>query len=222
MPTKTYYFDATKTEGVTASWSMFFRDFRLDYQGRELGRLTPAELKAGHEFALPDGHRLRVQLQQKFGAQGLDFQLDGRPLGGTVNDPLTQVNAAFAAILFVAGLNVVLSAVALFGQVAFLVAIGLGWGTLVEGLVYAGLGWLGKYQRAAWAFYVALGLLVLDGVMLLGSGLGTGGLVMRLFLGIAIYRGAAAGFGGPAGRRPRRGPWAATSPAACQSVGFGR
>jgi hypothetical protein len=39
---------------------------------------------------------------------------------------------------------------------------------------------------------VALGLLVLDGVMLLGSGLGTGGLVVRLFLGIAIYRGAAA------------------------------
>ena len=89
MPTKTYYFDATKTEGVTASWGLFFRDFRLDYQGRELGRLTPAELKAGHEFALPDG-RLLVQLQQKFGTQGLAFQVDGRPLGSAVFQGLAQ------------------------------------------------------------------------------------------------------------------------------------
>jgi hypothetical protein len=192
MPTKTFYLSDARTEAVTASWSMFFRNFRLDYQGRELGRLTPAELKAGHEFALPDGRRLLVRLQQKFGAQGLDFQVDGRPLGGTVNDPLTQIKTAFAATMLIAGLNVGLSAVALLGQVEFLVTVGFGWGTLIEGLLYAGLGWMGRYRQAAWAFYVALGLLVLDGVMLLGSGLGTGGLVVRLFLGIAIYRGAAA------------------------------
>lgn len=192
MPTNTFYLDAARTEAVTASWGMFFRNFRLDYQGRELGRLTPAELKAGHEFALPDGRRLLVRLQQKFGAQGLDFQVDGQPLGGSVNDPLTQIKTAFAATMLIAGLNVVLSAVAMLGQVEFLLTIGFGWGTMVEGLVYGGLGWLGKYRRAAWAFYVALGLLVLDGAMLLGSGLGTGGLVIRVFLGIAIYRGAAA------------------------------
>jgi hypothetical protein len=192
MPTNTFYLDAARTEAVTASWGMFFRNFRLDYQGQELGRLTPAELKAGHEFALPDGRRLLVRLQQKFGAQGLDFQVDGQPLSGSVNDPLTQIKTAFAVIMFIAGLNVAVSAVALLGQVEFLLMLGLGWGTLVEGLVYAGLGWLGKFRRAAWAFYVALGLLVLDGVMLLGSGLGTGGLVVRIFFGIAIYRGAAA------------------------------
>jgi hypothetical protein len=192
MPTKTYYFDATKTEGVTASWGMFFRNFRLDYQGRELGHLTPAELKAGHEFALPDGRLLLVRLQQKFGAQGLDFQLNGQHLAGTVNDPLTQINTGFAAIMFIAGLNVVVSLAALLGRVEVLLALGIGWGSLIEGLIYAGLGWLGKYRQAAWAFYVALGLVVLDGVMLLGSSMGTGGLVMRLFLGIAIYRGAAA------------------------------
>ena len=125
MPTKIYYFDTAQTDGVTASWSMFFRNFRLDYQGRELGRLTPAELKAGHEFALPDGRRLLVRLQQKLGAQGLDFQVDGRPLGGTVNDPLTQVNTAFAAIMLIAGLNVVLSAVAMLGPVETLLALGV-------------------------------------------------------------------------------------------------
>lgn len=192
MPTKTYYFDNAQTNGVTASWGMFFRNFRLDYQGQELGRLTPAELKAGHEFALPDGRRLLVRLQQKFGAQGLDFQVDGQPLGGTVNDPLTQVNTGFAAIMLIAGLNVALSAAALFGTVETLLTMGFGWGTLIEGVIYAGLGWLGKYRQAAWAFYVALGQLVLDGVMLLGSGPGTGGLIVRLFLGLAIYRGAVA------------------------------
>lgn len=192
MPTNTFYLDDARTEAVTASWNMFFRNFRLDYQGQELGRLSPAELKAGHEFALPDGRRLQVRLQQKFGAQGLDFQVDGRPLGGTVNDPLTQIKTAFAALLFIAGLNVALSLGALLGQAEFLLALGLGWGTLIEGLLYAVLGWLGRYRQAAWAFYVALGLLVLDGVTLLGSGQSTGGMVVRIFLGIAVYRGAAA------------------------------
>ncbi|MFD1874896.1 hypothetical protein [Hymenobacter bucti] len=192
MPTKTYYLDNARTDEVTATWSLFFRNFRLDYQGRELGQLTPAELKAGHEFALPDGRRLLVRLQQKFGAQGLDFQLDGRPLGDTVNDPLTQINGGFAATMVIAGLNEALSAVAMLGPVEFLLAFGFGWGTLAEGALYAGLGWLGKYRQLAWAFWVALALLVLDGVLLLGSGQGTGGVVVRLFLGMAIYRAAVA------------------------------
>ena len=120
------------------------------------------------------------------------MQVEGRHLAGTMNDPLTQINTAFAATMFIAGLNVALSAVALLAAVDGLLALGIGWGTLIEGLVYGVLGWLGKYRRAASAFYAALGLVVLDGVMLLGSGLGTGGLVVRVFLGIAIYRGAAA------------------------------
>lgn len=192
MPTKTYYLDDARTEAVTANWSLFFRNFRLDYQGRELGQLTPAELKAGREFALPNGRRLLVRLQQKFGAQGLDFQLDGQPLGGTVNDPRTQINAGFAATMLIAGLNGALSVVAMLGQVEFLLALGFGWASLAEGALYAGLGWLGKYRQMAWAFWVALGLLVLDGVLLLGSGQGPGGLVVRLLLGIAIYRAAVA------------------------------
>jgi hypothetical protein len=192
MPTNTFYLDEARSQAVTASWNMFFRNFRLDYQGQELGRLTPAELKAGHEFLLPDGRRLLVRLQQKFGAQGMDFQVDGRPLGGTVNDPLTQIKTAFAATMLIAGLNVVLSVVAMVAKVEFLATIGFGWGTLVEGLLYAGLGWLGRYRRAAWAFYVALGLLVLDGVMLLVNGQSPAGMVVRVLLGIAIYRGAAA------------------------------
>jgi len=190
MPTKTYYLDATRTDAVTASWSLFFRNFRLDYQGQEVSRLTPAELKAGREIVLPDGRRLLVRLQQQFGAQGLDFQLDGRPLGGTINDPLTQVNAGFAALLLVAGLNVALSLIALFSQAGVLVQLGLGWETLAEGLVYAALAVLGKYRLAAWAFYAGLGLLVLNGLLLLGSSQATSGLLVRILLGIAIYRGA--------------------------------
>jgi len=190
MPIKTYYLDATRTDAVTASWSLFFRNFRLDYQGQEVSRLTPAELKAGREIVLPDGRRLLVRLQQQFGAQGLDFQLDGRPLGGTINDPLTQVNAGFAALLLVAGLNVALSLIALFSQAGVLVQLGLGWETLAEGLVYAALAVLGKYRLAAWAFYAGLGLLVLNGLLLLGSSQATSGLLVRILLGIAIYRGA--------------------------------
>ena len=193
MPTKTYYLDAARTDAVTASWGWFFRDFRLDYHGQELGRTTTAqELKAGREFVLPDGRRLSVRLQQKFGAQGLDFQLDDQPVAGTVNDPHTQVSTGFAAILFIAGFNVLAALVVMAIGSEVLAQMGLGWGALVEGLLYAGLAWLGKYRLSAAAFYVALALVVLDGVFNLGSGQPTAGIVVRVFLGIAIYRAAAA------------------------------
>lgn len=193
MPTKTYYLDAARTDAVTASWGWFFRNFRLDYRGQELGRTTAAqELKEGREFALPDGRRLHVRLQQKFGAQGLDFQLEGRPVAGTVNDPRTQVTTGFAAIMFVAGLNFMLSVAALLGHVELLERLGMGWANIIEALLYAGLAWLGNYRLSAVAFYVALALLVLDGVLTLGSGTATSGLVVRILLGLAVYRAAAA------------------------------
>lgn len=49
MPTKTHYIDATQTDGLCATWSLFLRNFRLKYKGRELGYLTPTELKADQE-----------------------------------------------------------------------------------------------------------------------------------------------------------------------------
>ena len=193
MPTKTYYLDTARTDAVTASWGWFFRNFRLSYQGQELGGpTTAAELKAGREFALPDGRQLLVRLQQKFGAQGLDMQLDGQPVPGTVNAPQTQVTTGFVALLFIAGLNAVLSLVALAAPSETLLALGIGWGTLAAAALYAGLAWLGKYRLSAVAFYVALALLVLDGAFMLGSGQATAGLVVRVLLGIAVFRAAAA------------------------------
>ena len=45
---------------------------------------------------------------------------------------------------------------------------------------------------SAVAFYVALALLILDGVFTLGNSQATAGLVVRVFVGIAIYRAAGA------------------------------
>lgn len=131
--------------------------------------------------------------------------MEGRPVPGTVNDPYTQVLTGYAAILFIAGLNLGLSLLALFAHVEVLERLGLGWAAIVEALLYAGLAWLGKYRLSAAAFYVALALLVLDGVFTLGSGQATAGLVVRVFVGIAIYRAAGAA------RQLRRG--AAAGPA---------
>lgn len=196
MPTKTYYLDAARTDAVTASWGLFFRNFKIEHRGQLLGEVgSVQELRQGREFPLPDGRTLVVRLQQKFGAQGLDMQLDGRPVAGTVNDPQAKVQTAFVVLLFVAGLSGVLALVAIFGQVEFLLQLGVGWGALFEAAVYVGLAWLGKYRLKPWAFYVAGGLFVLDGVLLLASLAGTGGgvggsVVVRILLAIAIFRGA--------------------------------
>lgn len=136
MPSKIYYLDAAQTDAGTASWDLFYRNFTLTHNGQPLGVVGAKELKQGHAVPLPDGRTLRVRVQQQFGAQGLDLQVDGQPVPGTVNDPQAQVNTAFTALLFIAVLS---TALALFGHVETLEQLGLGWAAIAESLLYVGL-----------------------------------------------------------------------------------
>ena len=85
-------------------------------------------------------------------------------------------------------------------QVAVLQALGFGWlsastGLLYLGLLYLGLGWFGYAKVSALAFAIAGVLFVLDGLLTLGISLsasgnpGVGGIFLRFFLTVLLYRG---------------------------------
>ena len=192
MPSKTYYLDAAKTETLTAKWGIFFKNVEIIYNGQSLGTVPNKQaLEQGYEFNLPDGRSLVAQLTRSVYQQELELRLGGQPVPGSATDPRERLKQALYALLFIGVLNVVLGLVAVVQQVALLQSIGLGWGSVIEGLLYTGLGWWGYKRRAAAAFAIAGVLFVLDGVLMLsaGSSPGTGALFARFFLVVLIYRG---------------------------------
>lgn len=196
MPSKTYYLDAAKTEALTAKWGMFFKNVEIIYNGQSLG-IVPSKqaLAQGYEFSLPDGRSLVAQLTRNLYQQELELRLSGQPVPGSATDPHERLKQAWYTLLFIGGLNLVLGLVAVFQQVEVLQSLGIGWGSVVEGLLYAGLGWWGYKQLAPAAFAIAAVLFVLDGVLMIGASVsaggnpGIGGLFMRFFLTVLVFRG---------------------------------
>jgi hypothetical protein len=196
MPSKTYYLDAAKTESLTAKWGMFFRNVEVLYNGQSLGTVPSKQaLEQGYEFSLPDGRSLVAQLTRSVYQQELELRLSGKPVPGSATDPRERLKQAWYVLLFIGGLNLALGLVAVLQQVEILQSLGLGWGSVVEGLLYAGLGWWGYKRLASMAFAIAGVLFVLDGVLMIGASVSTGGnpgiggLFMRFFLTVLIYRG---------------------------------
>lgn len=182
---------------VQLEWRGMWKDFTVSLDGRELGRMNGRlELENGDIYPLEDGTVLEVKL-----TTGLTTELmvtrDGVPLPGTDADPREQVNAASGVVLFIAGLNLVLGFVAELGQVGLLLEIGAGWTSVVLGVVFLGLGlWARKGSKLA--LILAIVLFTLDGALGLyftmeaGGTPGTGGVVMRVFLLIAMGKGVLA------------------------------
>src|SRR6185436_10736893 len=89
-------------------------------------------------------------------------------------DANKEAVAAYAAIFFIGGLNVVLGLVAIMFDIEILTRMGVGIWSLLEGALYIFLGFLvkGGSVRALW---VAIALFALDSVFFLQISLKVGG-----------------------------------------------
>ncbi len=193
MPTKTYYLDKAKTQELTVKWGMFFRNVEIFYQKDSLG-VVPSkyELEQGFHYQLPDGRTLIVQLLHGY-TQELELRLEGGIVPGSATHPQERIKQAWYMLLFVGGLNVLLGAWAATQSIVILQQLGLGWGSLVEGLLYIGLGWWGYSRVSPLAFGIAIGLLALDWILLIVNNVGTGnmgfgGMFLRFFFCLVAYR----------------------------------
>jgi hypothetical protein len=196
MPTKTYYLDDARTEVLTAKWGMFFKNVELIYNGQSLGVVPSKQaLEQGYQFSLPDGRSLVAQLVRNVYQQELELRLSGQPVPGSATHPRERIKQAWYALLVIGVLNIGLGLVASLMQVELLQLIGLGWGSVIEGIIFISLGWWGYSRLAPVAFGIAGALFVLDGVLMLvgslsdGGNPGIGGLFTRFFLSVLIYRG---------------------------------
>lgn len=197
MPTKIYYLDAARTDAITAEWGFFlYRNFTVHYAGALLPAINPeAKIAQGRQYRLPDGRIFSVQLKENNYPQALELLIDGQPVPGSSTHPQEQTKQAWYLLLVLGVLNIGLGLFTEFGQVEVLRELGLGWGSLVEGVAFVALGWLGYYRRSGPAFTIAFVLLVLDGIVSIGSAVATshspalGGLFMRIFFCLIVFRG---------------------------------
>jgi hypothetical protein len=192
-----FAFEQRGDQRVVVRWTGMWKNVEVLLDGQVLGPPFPSfkTLKQGRGFPLPDGRTLHVKyVAGAFKEQGLDLRLDGRPLAGSSQDPREQLKSAAAVVYVVAGLSALLGILGMAG-VAFLAANGIGWPSLVAGVVLGVLGYLGARYRSRTAFAVAAGIILIDLVLSLavsveaGGRLPTTGIVIRVFILLAIYRG---------------------------------
>jgi hypothetical protein len=195
MPTKTFYLDDSRAEPLTASWGLFFRNFTVSYSGVSLEPTNPAATIAeGRQYRLPDGRIFSARHKQNTYPQELELLIDGQPVPGSGTHPHERIKQAWYVLLVLGILNIGLGLVAEFGHVDVLLQLGVGWGSLVEGVAYIALGYFGYFRTSVPALTTALVLLVLDAVLSVGSAISTGhspalgGLLMRAFFCMAVFR----------------------------------
>jgi hypothetical protein len=180
------------------SWKGMYKDFTVKLDDEVVGELSgQKELKAGRQFVLPDGSALSVQLVQKFSGAELQILRDGQPMPGSSSDPESRLKGAYGITFFVAGLNLVLGVLATLFQIEFLQAIGIGFFSIIFGLVFLFLGFFVK-KRSLIALILAIVIFALDGILglvfsvMAGMEPGVTGLIARVFLIIPMVQGVPA------------------------------
>jgi hypothetical protein len=160
----------------------FWRDTEVSLDGTPLGPPIPAmdALRAGQDFPMPDGRRLRVGFEKKLASAGLALTVDGRPVPGAINDRRTTIRSAGKLLFFLAALNILIGALVFAASERLR---GLGYVTGGFGVALLALG-VGVYvYRSRVALMLAIILEIVDGIAITGFASGgrppVGAIVIR-------------------------------------------
>ncbi len=198
MPKQSFALEAGGEKRLVVSWKGLYKDVTVSLDGISVGMIPNQKaLSAGQEFPLPDGSTLKVQLVSKLMSMELQVFRNGCPLPGSSSDPRTRLKTAYVMIYFVAGLNLVFGIVSFLLNVEFLQQYGIGFGSIMFGLVFLILGYFVQ-RKSAVALVLAIVFFVLDGILGVifaasqGYNPGTVGIVARIFLLIPMIQGVGA------------------------------
>ncbi len=193
MPTQRFALAPDGPKRLRLTWSGSLKDFTVFVDEKSVAQLSPDDVKAGRDVALPEG-TLHVQFKPQFAGSALRLTLNGQPVPGAANHPGTAVDQATFVLYFVAALNAVFGVVALFGHFSVLDSMGFGVGSVVVGGLYAVAGFFTS-KRSQLALLAGTLLYVLDGVGGLvwsvsqGARPGIGGIFVRVVITVALFRG---------------------------------
>jgi hypothetical protein len=198
MPNKKYALDEDGPLDLEVAWSGQLKNFTVRYRGADVASVPALkEHKQGISFPLPNGRTLFAHWKTGGMAPELLLLVDGKPLPGSASDPLMRVKTAAGVTWFIAAMNTVLGVVAVAVKSEALDAIGIGLPSIFFGAVFATLGFFIWKKHSPAALYVAIALFALDSVAsiaMAGGAMGSGGtppiggIIMRVFFFLALFR----------------------------------
>lgn len=167
MSKQTFALEHGGPKRLMVSWKRGWKNLEAELDGRPLITIpTSEELKEGREIRLDAERVLRVQLNSTFfGGTKLLLSVNGRPLPGSARDPQARLDGAVGIIYFVGALGLAIGVIVEVFSVQFFKAIGFGWGSAVEGLIFLALGrWVQK-RHSLVGLAIAVGLYSLDAII---------------------------------------------------------
>jgi hypothetical protein len=198
MPKQSFALEIGGEKRLEISWKGVYKDITVSLDGNSVGVIPDQKaLSAGQEFRLIDGSIIKVQLVKKFTSTELQVLRNGQPVPGSASDPQSQLKTAYGMVYFVAGLNLVLGLVSFLFNVEFLQQIGIGFGSIIFGLVFLVLGFFVQ-RKSTVALILAIVIFAFDGILGIflaasqGYNPGAGGIIARIFLIIPMFQGIGA------------------------------
>lgn len=194
MPKRSYALAEGGPRRLELAWKWNWSQMIVNLDGRQIGGpFEKSDLERQAFVTMPDGATLGLMLDTSNRAAELHVNLDGKPVPGSASHPGTRLRAAYCAIFFIGGLNLVLGIGALASGWQPLVNLGGGIGSMVYGGIFIALGCF-VVQRSRVALGVALALYLIDSAFTIYYGLAADtpqmhGIVMRVLLTIIMYRG---------------------------------
>ncbi len=183
---------------LEVAWKWQYKNTTVSLDGRALGTIPDQRaLRAGQHFQLVDGSIIKVQLVAKWYGSELQVHRDGQPLPGSASDPGTRLKNAYWMVYFVAGLNIALGLISLLLNVTFLQELGLGFFSIIYGVVFLVLGFFVQ-RKSTIALILAIIIFALDGILgcvlsaVAGSTPSVGGLLVRIILLVPMIQGVGA------------------------------
>lgn len=197
MPTRSYALQPQGPKRLELSWGGLWKNFTVKLDGIPVGTIANAQaLRAGQQFGLPDGSLLKVQLVQSFFSSELRVLRDGQPLPQSDSDPRRRLKNAYGVLYFIAAVNLILGVVAVLFQVELLLQLGMGYFSIIVGLVYLGLAFFTQNRIGA-ALIIAIVLYALDGILGIVGAVSAGvnpvtGLLVRIAFLVPMVQGVGA------------------------------
>lgn len=176
---------------VTCRWDGLFNNIHVLFDGHELGRFPDKEAaKRGGTLQVPDGSLLGVIFKDDLGGPRVEVTRNGAPMPRSAADAAQAVKGAAGILFFLGGLNVILGVAALAG-VELLRTLGLGIGSMLQGVLYLVLGVFTRRGSLA-ALGVGMALYGLDAMYAIiapisaGQSPAIGGIAVRaaIFMGL--------------------------------------
>ncbi|MGB1253238.1 MAG: hypothetical protein ACPG8W_21680 [Candidatus Promineifilaceae bacterium] len=137
MPKQKLAFTHGGDPRLELEWGSYMRDFSVRLDGEEIGRIDGGQrvLKTPHNFSLPDGSELTIQLNQSMLIDELEVLHDGQPLPGSASNPRVKLSAGIRTAFFWGIACIIIGALIFFTDLNILRVLSFSQYSFVAGLL---------------------------------------------------------------------------------------